>query len=1076
MANEGQQLLIDVEARITQFEKSMARAAKVANENYTAIEARGKRSAKTLDDRFANVGKNAKRNTANLNDAFSTSKAADGARLTHMQFQILSGAARDAFASIASGQSVMTVLAQQGSNVQAAIGEDGVLGLLGGIGNGLKGLITPATAGAAALLAIGTGAAYAYSRWTDEQLALELSLTGIGRASGLTVDQIRAMGDEIANTARISTGSARDITAAIAGTGKITGDNVSAVAGLAPGYAKLFGGSMSDAGKALAGIFSDPAKGAATLDERIGMLDDRTRRYIRSLVEQGDRQGAIKALVTAVQPELQRAADLTSAWAKAWEAVKSAADGAANSVGKAVERAVKGPDLKEQLAQLKAKRNGSEGDYVDELKRQGLDEKTIKSIVPTYQGSNTKALDAEIAKVEALIKADEELTKARAEEARAKATSKAAGDIVDSLSEEGEAVKSLANRYKALGDALADPAVVEHLDDADKAKASYDALGKRVETLKDDYKAGGQAAAQALRAANFSAATAGLDSYRKGLAAINHEYDEQIRLARQSGDAATTAARVATLEAARGSAVKAYNVETQERAKQSVAVPSDYASSVIGAESSGNDAAKNPRSSATGAGQFINSTWLTLFKRVYSDMAAGLSDDSILALRQNREYSARLIEEYARENAVALQQAGLEATSANLHLAHFLGAGGAVKMLKADPTANAASILPGAAASNPEVFKRGSASVQDVLDYAGRRAQRGGTAGKAQTERVTALKAEAEAYDKAAAEAEKLKSVQEQLDADREKGGELGQRFATAQDLIKASSEGLTPALKAQRDEILSLADARAKAAQTGLSARFEADQNSARAALGRSSSEQQVYATVKSAGYDPASEIGQQAAAVVRLNQALGETKNTATGALSGFLTDLAHGTNAAQALQNALMRVVDTLINKLSDQLISSLFSTGTSSGASAGGLFAGIGKLFGFAEGGHVTGAGSGTSDSIPALLSNGEYVITAAQTAKHRRLLDAINSGNVSRFASGGLVGAAPMPSLPAGAGPGGAVNQNITLAPTINLTAAGGTPEQNADLSARMNKQIETSLRKLVSSELQTQMRPGGMLR
>ena len=232
----------------------------------------------------------------------------------------------------------------------------------------------------------------------------------------------------------------------------------------------------------------------------------------------------------------------------------------------------------------------------------------------------------------------------------------------------------------------------------------------------------------------------------------------------------------------------------------------------------------------------------------------------------------------------------------------------------------------------------------------------------------------------------------------------------------------------------------------------------------------------MKSAGYDPASEIGQQAAAVVRLNQALSETKSTATGALSGFLTDLAHGTNAAQALQNALMRVVDTLINKLSDQLVSSLFSTGGSSGASAGGLFAGIGKLFGFAEGGHVTGAGSGTSDSIPALLSNGEYVITAAQTAKHRRLLDAINSGNVSRFASGGLVGAAPLPSLPAGAGPGGPVSQNITLAPTINLTAAGGTPEQNADLAGRMNKQIEASLRKLVNSELQTQMRPGGLLR
>lgn len=63
--------------------------------------------------------------------------------------------------------------------------------------------------------------------------------------------------------------------------------------------------------------------------------------------------------------------------------------------------------------------------------------------------------------------------------------------------------------------------------------------------------------------------------------------------------------------------------------------------------------------------------------------------------------------------------------------------------------------------------------------------------------------------------------------------------------------------------------------------------------------------------------------------------------------------------------------------------------------------LGTGFGIATGGHVSGPGTGTSDSIPAWLSNGEFVINAAQTAKHRSLLDSINRG-AQGFASGGPV--------------------------------------------------------------------------
>ncbi len=59
---------------------------------------------------------------------------------------------------------------------------------------------------------------------------------------------------------------------------------------------------------------------------------------------------------------------------------------------------------------------------------------------------------------------------------------------------------------------------------------------------------------------------------------------------------------------------------------------------------------------------------------------------------------------------------------------------------------------------------------------------------------------------------------------------------------------------------------------------------------------------------------------------------------------------------------------------------------------------------ATGGYITGPGTGTSDSIPAMLSNGEYVIRSAAVDRIGiGTLDAINSGRVSHFAEGGSAG-------------------------------------------------------------------------
>lgn len=83
---------------------------------------------------------------------------------------------------------------------------------------------------------------------------------------------------------------------------------------------------------------------------------------------------------------------------------------------------------------------------------------------------------------------------------------------------------------------------------------------------------------------------------------------------------------------------------------------------------------------------------------------------------------------------------------------------------------------------------------------------------------------------------------------------------------------------------------------------------------------------------------------------------------------------------------------------------------------------------AHGGIVRGPGTGTSDSIPARLSNGEFVVRASQTQRFRPLLEAINRGQ----ASSGYATALPTPP-PAMAAPGG--GRTVIQHFSININGA-----------------------------------------
>jgi tape measure domain-containing protein len=204
----------------------------------------------------------------------------------------------------------------------------------------------------------------------------------------------------------------------------------------------------------------------------------------------------------------------------------------------------------------------------------------------------------------------------------------------------------------------------------------------------------------------------------------------------------------------------------------------------------------------------------------------------------------------------------------------------------------------------------------------------------------------------------------------------------------------------------------------------------------------------------------------------------------VGGIASDLLHGVSPAEALNRALLRLADTLLNNV----LNAVFTVKQAGGGMGGGIFgsilSGIGSLFGggaavdpwaglrLAGGGDVRGPGSTTRDSIPAMLSDGEYVVNAAATKKHRALLTAINSGHVPAFAHGGSVGSGGNVTRITPAAKGNTPAMTINAPVTVN--ANGGSPEQNADLARQTSKAVEGTIRQIVASELQQAMRPGNI--
>ena len=156
-------------------------------------------------------------------------------------------------------------------------------------------------------------------------------------------------------------------------------------------------------------------------------------------------------------------------------------------------------------------------------------------------------------------------------------------------------------------------------------------------------------------------------------------------------------------------------LSTAEAAARLAANPwEQFKAQVRRAESGGDDAARNPRSSATGRYQVIDDTWLRVARTLPG--SAHMSDAGLLGMRSHPVWQEKVMDALGVEYRAALARAGAAETPGNLYLMHFAGTGSGAKILRAAGDTPIEELLsPGAITANP--FLRGK-SADDVIDWA----------------------------------------------------------------------------------------------------------------------------------------------------------------------------------------------------------------------------------------------------------------------------------------------------------------------------------------------------------------------
>ena len=211
------------------------------------------------------------------------------------------------------------------------------------------------------------------------------------------------------------------------------------------------------------------------------------------------------------------------------------------------------------------------------------------------------------------------------------------------------------------------------------------------------------------------------------------------------------------------------------------------------------------------------------------------------------------------------------------------------------------------------------------------------------------------------------------------------------------------------------------------------------------------------------AGEMEQVSDRMERIQEARDQISQAGESAFTGLIT-------GALTFREALGQLLGEMARMASSRLFQRLFM-----GGGGGGLLGGGGgfltKLLGFSGGGYT---GPGGKYEPAGVVHRGEYVLPQ-EAVRNIGLgnLETLHQSALRGYADGGLVGGRTRFAEPSMGTRSGAASVQINAPVTVNGSA--GTPEQNTDLARQMGKELENTMRGVVASELQKQLRPGNML-
>lgn len=285
-------------------------------------------------------------------------------KMAAFQAQQLSYQLNDLFVQIASGQSPITAIIQQGSQLSGSFG--GIGAAARAAGGFVLGLINPLTltVGAAAALA------YAYERGAQEGREFSKTLILTGNAAGTTVDALGDMAAQVNKLGAGTVGRAAEVLNQLASGGKVAASSLTAFSAVALNFERSGGQAVEETVKAFADLGKTPLQSTLRLNDSMNYLTRSTYEQIRALEQQGRTTEAAnvaqKAYADALQqrtPQMEANLGLIE---KAWRAIKDVTKGAGDaalSIGRPETLESQISNLEAELKRLADLRKPSSGGF-----------------------------------------------------------------------------------------------------------------------------------------------------------------------------------------------------------------------------------------------------------------------------------------------------------------------------------------------------------------------------------------------------------------------------------------------------------------------------------------------------------------------------------------------------------------------------------------------------------------------------------------------------------------------------------------------------------------------------------------